>query len=287
MKTVSVKWLSEKFPQNFIIRYPLYGSLLISLFTIVFALLYNPLKAHAGRYLGYTATMSVYALLAGVSLFIGITGLKQTKYFSEKSTWTLKKELLAVFILLWGMGIMIYLSAFIIEEPADRWNFPTFYDSVKNAFLIGIIPFLYFTLTNIRYLMIPADLPSNFSAKSEAAKEELIQINSQLKKESLSFYPSQLIYAVSDSNYVNFHLQSDGKIKKIIIRNSISDIEQQLSTFPFLIRTHRAFIINLNKVTSVKGNSLGYRLKLQGIDEEIPVSRTNTKNFNTRCKEFC
>ncbi len=287
MKAIAEKWWSKEFPRNFIIKYPLYGSLLIAFFTIIFALLYNPLGAHPGRFLGYTATMVAYALISGVSLFAGISILLRTNFFSKKAAWTSGKELLAVFILLLGMGIAIYFAAFIIEEPANRWNIPTLLDSLKNAFLIGIIPFLFFTLTNLRYLKIPAGLPANFKPTSAEVKEEPLQINSQLKKESLSFYPGQLIYAVSDSNYIHFYLQADDKIRKKVIRNTMNNIESQLQQFPYFIRTHRAFMVNLKKVTAVKGNSLGYHLKLQGIDQEIPVSRANTKNFSQRCIEFC
>ncbi|HDR51577.1 MAG TPA: LytTR family transcriptional regulator, partial [Mariniphaga anaerophila] len=55
---------------------------------------------------------------------------------------------------------------------------------------------------------------------------------------------------------------------------------------PFFVRTHRAFIINLKKIKSKKGNSLGYRLRLQGTDSEIPVSRNNTRNFSQLLKQF-
>jgi DNA-binding LytR/AlgR family response regulator len=114
--------------------------------------------------------------------------------------------------------------------------------------------------------------------------EELIHIESKLKKEELSFFPSQFIYAESDGNYVTFHLDIQGKTREVMIRNSISNIEQQLSGLPFCIRTHRAFIINTGKVTSRRGNTLGYRLKLAGADEEIPVSRQNIKSFDDLLK---
>jgi hypothetical protein len=63
--------------------------------------------------------------------------------------------------------------------------------------------------------------------------EDLIQISSQLKKEELSFYPGQFLYAESDGNYVVFYLNRNNLIKKEIIRNSINNIEQQLSDIPY------------------------------------------------------
>ena len=110
--------------------------------------------------------------------------------------------------------------------------------------------------------------------------ENLIKISSQLKKEELSFYPSQFLYAESDGNYVVFYLNKDNLVKKEIIRNSINNIEQQLSEIPYFLRTHRAFIVNLKKVRSKQGNTLGYLIKLSDIEFKIPVSRNNTKIFN-------
>jgi hypothetical protein len=100
------------------------------------------------------------------------------------------KELLAIVILLFAMGVVIYFAAFFLEEPASRWNFATFFDSVKNAFLIGIIPFLFFTALNYLYWISPEEKYGvHLIFKQSFNVEELIQISSQLKKESLSFYP--------------------------------------------------------------------------------------------------
>jgi DNA-binding LytR/AlgR family response regulator len=69
-------------------------------------------------------------------------------------------------------------------------------------------------------------------------------------------------------------------VKKEIIRNSINNIEQQLSGIPYFLRIHRAFIVNLKKVRSKQGNTLGYLIKLAGPEFKIPVSRKNTRIFN-------
>jgi hypothetical protein len=280
------KWISQEFPQNFIIKHPFYGGILYFLFSIVFILIYNPLGFNPGRFLGYKETMLVYAIISGFSVWGWINILIRLPLFSTKLPWSIGKELLAILNILFGVGSIIYFAGFFIEVPSIRWKISVFFDSVKIGYLIGIIPFLFFTLMNIRYLMSPGELHTTFQKKIDTALEKPIQINSQLKKETLSFYPSQLIYAVSDSNYVHFYLQDGEKIQKKIIRNSISDIENQLAPFPYLFRTHRAFIVNIKKVSSVRGNSLGYRLKMFGIEEEIPVSRTNTSSFTKRCKTF-
>jgi hypothetical protein len=288
MKDQILKWLTRKSPPNYLFRKPFAGALILFLFIFLFGILYQPLDSHPGRFLNYWQTAAVYAFAFAASVLGIIKGLRSIRYFSGEHHWTILKELTAIFIALTGMGITAYFLAFIVEEPAERWNLATFADSFIKSFLIGLLPFMFFTSLNLRYWFVSGDMydRENFGQGKEEPGEELIKISSRLKKEELSFFPHQFIYATSDSNYVNFYLSINDKVKKEVIRNSISDIEQQLSKYPYLFRTHRAFIVNVRKISKRKGNVLGYRLKLAGIEPEIPVSRNKTGNFNKLMKQF-
>jgi hypothetical protein len=244
---------------------------------------------HESRLFNYEITVAIYCFIVAIPLFGVIRILKCIKYFSNSEDWTVLKEILSIGIALLGMGITVYFSGFLLEPPIQRWNLLTFFDSLLSAFLIFIVPLSFFSVINYRYLLV-SDIIKRFNtesySKSSGESEELIRIESQLKKEELNFYPNQFIYAESDGNYTAFYLKLDNQIKRKIIRNTISNIEQQLSTIPFLFRTHRAFIVNLKMIDSQKGNSLGYRLKLSGIDYEIPVSRQKTRYFDETMNRY-
>jgi DNA-binding LytR/AlgR family response regulator len=187
------------------------------------------------------------------------------------------------------MGVAVYFAGFLMEPPGQRWNLITFSDSLLSSFLIFALPFFFFTIINYRYLLV-YEIIKNYNTDNShpdpETAEKPIRIESQLKKEELVFYPGQLIYAESEGNYIAFYLNLDGQVKKKLIRNSISNIEQQLSVIPFLFRVHRAFIVNVKRIKSQKGNSLGYRLKLSGTEVEIPVSRQKTNEFDQVIKRF-
>ena len=272
------------------LKNPTIGTLIIFGFFFLFMYIYKPLNAHESQIAGYTATMAIYSIACALPVFVLGKLIHSVKHFSKDEEWTLLKELLSIFIILLTMGTVVYFMAFVVEKPADRWNFSTFFDSCKNVFLIGVIPFLFFTILNFRFLRYHTILSLNDAVKSTELvsefPEEVIQIDSKLKKEKLNFYPSQFLYAMSEGNYVEFYLNRDNHIQKEIIRNSISNIAGQLMEIPFCVRTHRAFIINVKKVHLKKGNTLGYRLKLTGIDVEIPVSRQNIKAFIQKFNEF-
>lgn len=283
------KWLNKRYPQNYIIKNPLIGSLVFLVFCIFFVIIYKPLLTHESRFFSYNLTVAVYCFIVTIPLYGLLKILKSIKFFSDPEDWTVLKELLSVVISLIGMGITVYFSGFLLEPPSQRWNLITFFDSLLSAFLIFVVPLSFFSIINYRYLMV-SDIIKQFNteaySKSSGESEELIRIESQLKKEELSFYPNQFIYAESDGNYTTFHLKLENQIKRKIIRNSISNIEQQLSTIPFLFRTHRAFIVNVKMIDSQKGNSLGYRLKLSDIDNEIPVSRQKTRDFDETMNRY-
>ena len=279
----------KNFPQNYLIRKPFIGTLVFIAFCFVFVVLYKPLHVHAAWLFSFETAMAIYLAVLAVPLFLIISGLKKIRYFSNPEEWNILKEVLAIMIILLSMGITIYFMGFLMEKHENRWNFATLIDSCKNSFLVGIVPIFFFTILNYRHLFV-SDVTRNFipemNPSSGEKPETLIRISSQLKKEELSIYPSQFVYAEADGNYVVFHLHVNSEIQKKIIRNSISNIEQQLSEYPFLMRTHRAFIVNVKQVSSQKGNTLGYRLELNGIDSPIPVSRQKTHDFDLLLKQY-
>lgn len=70
------------------------------------------------------------------------------------------------------------------------------------------------------------------------------------------------------------YYEEDSKIKSMLARRSLksfqSEIEGQTSK---IIRCHKSFIANLNKVTTISGSTKGFKLHHKGLDFKIPVSR--------------
>jgi hypothetical protein len=283
------KWLNKKYPQNFIMRNPYAGAMIFMVICVFFVIIYKPLQVHRSRFFSYELTVAIYCSLVAIPLIGLVRILKLIKIFSNPGEWTILKEIIFIVTWLLGMGITVYFAGFLLETSGQRWNLPTFFNSLTSSFLIGIVPLLFFTIINYRYLFV-TEIEKNFDTDNNSElpgkPEALIRIGSRLKKEVLEFYPSQFIYAESDGNYIVFYLNVENQIKNKVIRNSINNIEQQLSSIPFFYRTHRAFIINLKKVSSQKGNTLGFRLKLTGTDTEIPVSRQKAKDFDQILKLY-
>jgi len=282
-------WSRKRYPQSYVIRKPYVGTLIVLVFAFLFVLVYRPAITHESPLFSYWGTMAIYCISPFFPVIWFIQILKKFRYFSKSHEWTLLKELILDFLILLLISTIIYFVGFIIEAHTDRWNMSTYLNSCKNTFIIGLLPFTISILFNHKYIFareIEEDINPVATNSIQEQVEELVQIKSQLKKEKLSFYPSQFIYAESEGNYVNFYLDMDGRIQKKVIRNSISNIEQQMFTIPYYIRTHRAFIVNVKKVRSQKGNTLGYRLKLTGTEAEIPVSRQKAQDFSNHIRQY-
>ena len=284
-----LKGFNRRLPKNFILKNPFMGTIILLAFQFFFIILYRPLNLHGSRSLSIELTMALYIVIMFLPVYTCSVVLNRIPYFSKEDEWTLLKELTGIVVMLLCIGTTVYLAGFLLEDPTNRWNLKTFWSSVKITSMIGIIPLLFFSIANYRFLFYP-NIFETFNQSdvysSSTEKEEIVQINSQLKKEELSFFPEQFIFAESDGNYVIFHLLIDGHYVRKTIRNSINEIEQQLSGIPFIFRIHRAFLVNLKKVVSKKGNSLGYRLRLSGTDLEISVSRNNTRTFDQLMEHY-
>lgn len=98
-------------------------------------------------------------------------------------------------------------------------------------------------------------------------------------KEILEIEVDSFFYAEAEGNYVKItgRLNKDGKVGQKLLRATMKQVEGAIIDAPFIIRCHRAYLVNIRKVIKVDGNSQGYRLRLDGCEEEVPVSRAYAK----------
>ena len=278
MRSWLLKNIHRSFPKNYVFRNPEIGTLAYGAFCFAFTILYTPLHSHPSAHFGYATTMGLYTLAASIALWATIKLLGYSKLFNTTEEWNILREILTITAVLLAAGIAVFAIGFVLEPVGPRWSLFTFADAVGRTMLLGAIPFLFLTA-------ISASAARKRGEASHEEKEKPIHIKSQLKKEELRFLPSQLLYAESEGNYVTFHLLQEKGVKKKSIRNSISQIEEQLKDYPHFIRTHRAFIVNLRNVTGCQGNSAGYKLKMKNLGVEIPVSRQKAEVFESAYRQ--
>jgi len=278
-----MKVVKKSFTQNYLIQKPFFGTLILAFSYFGFVMLYQPFRLDHNTLFNFTISMFLYSLGCSLS-FSGFIFLLKALFpsFYMKNNWTLLKDLSTIFFSLIVMGIAIYFLGNLLNIKKSEIHLSGVLESLKMTFLVGIIPFLFFTIKNIGNPYITTKDIDNESGFSD---NSMIEIQSSLK-EKLQISVDSLIYIVSNGNYVDFYIKDHDKIIRKTLRNSLNDIEKQLQDFPFCIRTHRAFMVNINFIDYKKGNAQGYRLKLKNTNEEIPVSRNKLAEFDTAFQKF-
>ena len=124
------------------------------------------------------------------------------------------------------------------------------------------------------------DDKTNDVKKSADSSDEMgkIEIHGE-GKSRLEVNPADIIYVEALGNYSNIAYYDDTKVNHIRLRTPLKDIEDTLAGYTFFVHTHRAFLVNINYVTQVTGNSSGYKLEMFGVDKILPVSKSNIDVF--------
>ena len=86
--------------------------------------------------------------------------------------------------------------------------------------------------------------------------------------------PDMLFYLEAADNYVQIHYMNAGKMEKILIRNTLKNIEWRFRDMN-LVRCHRSYIVNLDNVKVLKRSDGDVMIDFGNEKiSQIPVSRS-------------
>jgi two-component system LytT family response regulator len=80
----------------------------------------------------------------------------------------------------------------------------------------------------------------------------------------------QVLRCEADNNYTYFYLKNKNKV---VACRSLKEVEAQLQSFPYFLRIHNSFIINLNEVTRYVRGEGGYVIMSDGSSVNVSRSR--------------
>ena len=256
--------------------------------TIVQFFVAIPIKLHLFALFvgGYTA---ISAICPVILLYIFPTLFK--RFFDEKR-WTKGKYFVFAFILtsmIWiGNALYGYFLYLKFEYFKLNVEFPfikLLYDNFLITFMIGVIPisFGYFWIKN-RGLHSDLQEKEDQNKKlisriqeNDVADEKIITLSGNTK-DSLTLFPRELLYMESSGNYVQIHYKINGQISQKTLRTTLQQMEELLNDYPFLVRCHRAFIVNTYQIEKMKGS----KLWLKSTETKIPVSKTYKQKYSSQ-----
>ena len=100
----------------------------------------------------------------------------------------------------------------------------------------------------------------------------------------LALMPDQVLFLKSEDNYTAIYFLHDDQVQKSLIRNNLKKLEEQLVD-PNLIRIHRSYMVNMDRITSVQRSKRGFELTMEKIPEtSLSVSETYKRDFEKRIR---
>lgn len=274
-----MKWniLHEPYPFNESIRKALYSALLFGLFVFIFLWIFQPFGLNFYHSNIKTAQLMVYGLVTSlliISNYLAFTFFIPN-WFNLK-TWTVSKNILYITWVFFTIGLGNLAFSVSQNFLALSLNGYLFYQGA--TLLVGLIPvtistFFIYNKKLSNALKQAAELNSAIFEKKET--HQLVQIPSKNSSEEVRIDIHDLLAMKAGENYVEIYYKEAKELKKRVIRNTLKDILEALSNFPFIQQCHRSYLININAVEHFSGNAQGLSLDFgKNFNFDVPVSRT-------------
>lgn len=314
-----VNLFNKPFPLNTWRWYKLRGAgfgLFVFLFLFVFKPF--RLDLYPTAQLLYTAAMYGFVTTA-VILIGGCFFIKMiTPYISEEK-WTLGKQVLLNIILMIGITICnIWVTQLVHQITLPLWwhfnmlkwvlmlgALPiaiaelfsyNYYlrQHVKNAVRLSenISPAVEPPPSHYASLRAGHELTNNVFPEPEAGtviekdlkaayKKRLsrLTLTGENQSDRLEIAHKNLLAVQALDNYVNIFWEDGGKLQTAMLRNTLTNISEQLSEIPCIYRSHRGWLVNTQRVTQVEGNAQGLKLSVDLLPQPVPVSRANITGY--------
>lgn len=215
----------------------------------------------------------------------------------DPTLWTIKKYIWINILHL----TLIWAIATILEKifycPFDMAWFVVAKHTIVQVAIKGVIPIALCTLF-LRAQILQENLREAIKTNQELRKIQTLKKESRESvklatlvtlysdtSESLTFNLPDLLFIQADDNYSTIVWNESGVIQKKLLRVNLKNLESQLNN-SFTLRCHRSYIVNVNAISAISGNTNGYKLKINGSEYSIPVSRPKGKEVMEKISQL-
>lgn len=260
--------------------------LFTSLFALVFINLYSPFGAE--KWFNLTRfeffTYSSLIILTGV-LVVVISRIIMYKV-CKRNTINIWQYLLWIFaeILLMALFYALFEKFYLKDQ---RLFAEIVKVSSRHTALVLLLPY------SVLWLYF-----SWIDKKEQIDRLADAQIFSSGIREMIPFYDDKgilkfsinkenLLYLESAENYVSICYLNKGKVSKYLLRDTLKKVEESFSGTE-IIRCHRSYIVNFDKVKVIKKDKYGLTLELDNPSVmDIPVSKTYVNTVMQTFSKYC
>jgi len=264
------------------------------LFTAIFALLFINIFQPFGsrgwykdisdfKYFFFSSLIILTGMLVVViSRFLMLSYVKKYELsYLKYGVWVLTEIL--------SMSLFYALfTKFIPRESASRDFMEIFQKSTLHASLVLLLPYsilwLYFSWRDKNLMLLQLNEADKLT---EMPKKSLISFLDEKGEFKISIVLEHLLYVDSADNYATIHYLNKSKLSHFLIRNSLKWMDENLTNDTPLVRCHRSFIVNLDKVKVLRKTKEGIFLELETVNTpDIPVSKTYYECVMTKFSKY-
>ncbi len=272
-----LNFLHKPYPFNDDLKHNAKTVLFISLGVLAFLLVFQPIEVSE------FSQKEIFYLLSGLALstfFILTLNLIVIPSLFKKisANWDIKREII------WNIWILFAISGSDFVLYTQLFGIINInYSDIGRILLLGSLPVAVLIIINqqrlLRSNLKSAQQLNKKLIENKQHKEKLIHFESEYKKDGLIVSANSLVMIKAADNYIEIFFESDNQIQKQLIRSSLNKAEEKIAEFDFIIKCHRSFIVNINHIKEIKGNSQGYMLYFENIDFPALVSQNNIEEF--------
>ncbi len=285
--------LKKKAPRYLLESRTLTGSVIfIVLFSILFMIIYGPYSSTSWLTLMFQEQESseVYSgfrmVMASVAFYlVAIAFLILSKVLLHQVH--RRHPITNGQLMLWVGGEVVmesfiytvFTELFVITDPNIFLSI--FGRAILVLAFILIVPYIICVLyatTRYQRLLLDRIGMNMVNDKTDNADPKLIHLVDSTGRLKMSISIDSLYYVESQDNYVKIYYEADGKLCNYMLRSTTKAIENKFGEY--LIRCHRGYIVNKNKIKIFRNDRDGMYIKLthDGI-KQIPVSKSYSANI--------
>jgi hypothetical protein len=231
--------------------------------------------ANDGYFVLAAGFLSALTLFANTLL---LPGLLPSVFNADK--WTIRKEIIWNVWLFSNLFMIFLLLVWYVRE-VDFTDLPIFRTGA-----LALLPLVLFNMINYNHSLknkVVSVIDSGRhwfkEEKQHYTKIREIELTAENGKDIFKAPLDKVLLFHSSGNYIEIFLKHNGGFRKKLFRQTLANVENYLNNDNEFKKCHRCWLVNIEKVKNISGNSKGYFLVMDELDFKIPVSRNFVSVF--------
>ncbi len=253
--------------------------LLVSMGFILIVLYIQPLginflkSEHDGYFVLGAGLLTAATLFLNTLIFPGMF----PKLFNP-AKWTIRKEIIWNIWMFSNLFALFTLMAWA-AKTISYTDLPFFRTGALSLLPLILFNLISYNLSMKLKLVNMIDsgkswLKEEINAFQNQTNQESVNLVAENKKQAFAEEVERVILIHSSGNYVEIYwIDRKLAVRKRLFRQSFTNVEKALESSDVMLKCHRCWMVNINKVIKLKRSPNGYFLEMDRIDFTVPVSR--------------